>query len=165
MLMVSRAEAKLANLTRYFTGEPCPKGHVAERMVSNYACVVCSKDARKQLHATNQVADAQKNKVYRQANAEVLRAKQKARREADREAVLARGRRYAKEWRERNRELSLAQSREYHRKKPYVKKAANKRRRVSVKAATPTWFDEFDAFVVQQAIDLMQPASLGMWIT
>lgn len=39
---MSRAEAKAAGLKRYFTGKPCPKGHVAERYV-NGTCYECIK--------------------------------------------------------------------------------------------------------------------------
>lgn len=38
--------AKGLGLTRYFTGRPCPAGHIAERSVSNYQCVACANDAR-----------------------------------------------------------------------------------------------------------------------
>lgn len=41
--IVSRKEAVKAGLTRYFTGEPCCNGHVAERLVNNYTCVLCHK--------------------------------------------------------------------------------------------------------------------------
>jgi len=47
-MMVSIAhspkEAKQQGLTRYFTGKPCPKGHVAERMAVNSDCVGCMND-------------------------------------------------------------------------------------------------------------------------
>jgi hypothetical protein len=36
-----RRDAKAAGLIRYFTGKVCPRGHIAERFVSNYACVAC----------------------------------------------------------------------------------------------------------------------------
>jgi hypothetical protein len=39
--IISRADAKRLGLTRYRTGTACVKGHIAERMVSNYRCVVC----------------------------------------------------------------------------------------------------------------------------
>lgn len=42
--MISRSEAKAAGKTRYYTGKPCPNGHVTERMVSNYKCVQCMRD-------------------------------------------------------------------------------------------------------------------------
>ena len=39
--IISRKEAKAQGLTRYFTGEPCKHGHVAERMTSSGACHTC----------------------------------------------------------------------------------------------------------------------------
>lgn len=41
MTIISRRDAKAAGLSQYFTGKPCPKGHVAPRVVSNYWCVKC----------------------------------------------------------------------------------------------------------------------------
>lgn len=38
---MTRTEARARGLKRYFTGRPCPAGHVAERYVSNYRCVEC----------------------------------------------------------------------------------------------------------------------------
>lgn len=43
--IISQAEARAAGLTRFFTGEPCVKGHIAERWVSNpRVCVDCNRD-------------------------------------------------------------------------------------------------------------------------
>lgn len=39
---VTRADAKATGANRYFTGDQCTRGHVAERYVSNYLCTVCS---------------------------------------------------------------------------------------------------------------------------
>lgn len=36
-----RSEAKLNNQLRYFTGQPCPQGHLAERYTSSGGCVEC----------------------------------------------------------------------------------------------------------------------------
>lgn len=41
MKIISHKAAKDAGVTRFFTGEPCIHGHVAQRMVSNKACVTC----------------------------------------------------------------------------------------------------------------------------
>ena len=43
MNIITRAQAKAWGLKRYFLGSKCSKGHVAERFVSNAACVVCNK--------------------------------------------------------------------------------------------------------------------------
>lgn len=39
---ITRATARAAGLTRYFTGKPCPHGHVSERLATNGTCVTCS---------------------------------------------------------------------------------------------------------------------------
>ena len=39
-----RKAARERGEKRYFTGAPCPRGHVAERFVSTKACVVCARD-------------------------------------------------------------------------------------------------------------------------
>ncbi len=41
--MISRKEARARNLLRYFIGEPCRHGHVAERYTLNGRCVTCNK--------------------------------------------------------------------------------------------------------------------------
>lgn len=41
--IVTRKDAKAAGLKRYFTGEPCPEGHIDERYISG-SCVVCVRD-------------------------------------------------------------------------------------------------------------------------
>lgn len=47
MTPILRADAKRAGLKRYFTGQPCCRGHVVERLVCDYSCVECSRlDAR-----------------------------------------------------------------------------------------------------------------------
>jgi hypothetical protein len=41
--VIARAEAKALGLKRYFTGEPCKRGHVVERFVSGAKCSECSR--------------------------------------------------------------------------------------------------------------------------
>lgn len=38
----ARRRAKLLGETRYFTGNPCPKGHIAHRMTTSGRCVECN---------------------------------------------------------------------------------------------------------------------------
>src|SRR4051812_36734790 len=47
MNVISRRDAKALGRTQYFTGKPCPKGHIAARVVSNYWCVKCRCSAAK----------------------------------------------------------------------------------------------------------------------
>ena len=41
--IVSRAEAIARGLTRYFTGRPCPQGHVVERHTQSKTCTACNR--------------------------------------------------------------------------------------------------------------------------
>jgi hypothetical protein len=45
--VISRAEAREAGLSRYFTNTKCPQRHRSERIVSNCACVACLRLQRK----------------------------------------------------------------------------------------------------------------------
>lgn len=53
MDIISRKEAKEQGLKYYFTGEPCPHGHVAERYVSNGRCVECTNDSARKWQKAN----------------------------------------------------------------------------------------------------------------
>lgn len=48
-----RKAARLAGLTRYFTGKLCPRGHAAERFVSTKACIVCNEAVNLKWRADN----------------------------------------------------------------------------------------------------------------
>lgn len=56
MRVVSMGDAKLLNLNRYFTGEPCPFGHVAQRSVRTGVCCGCSDAKRAQKAARDELA-------------------------------------------------------------------------------------------------------------
>lgn len=64
-LLTSRSEARAAGSTRYFTGKPCPHGHVAERMVSDRQCVVCRR-LRKAPGGSQRHNKLKRNKKWRQ---------------------------------------------------------------------------------------------------
>lgn len=44
---ITRQDAELLRVSRYFTGKACKHGHVCERMVSTHACVGCLKVRKK----------------------------------------------------------------------------------------------------------------------
>jgi hypothetical protein len=41
MEITTRNQAATLRQTRYYTGEACARGHVAQRLVSNGCCVMC----------------------------------------------------------------------------------------------------------------------------
>jgi len=56
--IVTRAAAKAVGAKRYFTGKPCPKGHISERYLSKGNCAACLR---------SQVRDREKAKAYSRA--------------------------------------------------------------------------------------------------
>lgn len=51
MKIITRTEAIESGLKRYYTGEPCKRGHNAERFTISYACVECNKEAQDKVRA------------------------------------------------------------------------------------------------------------------
>jgi hypothetical protein len=47
MKVITKAEAKKQGLSRYFTGKPCAKGHIAEKYVNSDKCIQCHADRNK----------------------------------------------------------------------------------------------------------------------
>lgn len=94
-------EAREKGLTRYFTGDICPKGHVSERMVSNRDCVGCMRERSRRDYQENgdeirAKSRARMNALYRQ-DPQRFRDRKKAQYYSDPEHWRAETRRYAVE--------------------------------------------------------------------
>lgn len=81
MDVMTRKEAVRLGRLKYFTGKPCPSGHIAERFTSRAWCVECatiaaSSNAKKQYDkayfATNAERIAVRGKAYYEANKQVI---------------------------------------------------------------------------------------------
>lgn len=62
--IISRADAKAAGLTRFFTGKVCPHGHIAERYTSSHRCVECALSCKRNpavKHHDQERADAKES--------------------------------------------------------------------------------------------------------
>jgi 5-methylcytosine-specific restriction endonuclease McrA len=107
--IISRAQARAAGLDRYFTGQTCRRGHIAERRVSNCACIPCeaarglawraaNPEKSAAIYAKHKAANREtiqkQRAAYRAANAEKLRADNAARRALDPEKNRASKLRY-----------------------------------------------------------------------
>lgn len=136
MIVVSRAKAKAAGLTRYFTGKPCKHGHVCERFVSNKHCVACDQTWRaanpEKVRARNArwyEANLEKHRAatasWQRANPEKVREKSARWYAANRERVLAK----RTGWRAANPEKARAADAARRRAYPEKINALNQRRR------------------------------------
>lgn len=61
---ISRKEALARGLTRFYTGKPCRKGHVAERLTSCNACYECKKSKNRRWAAENPEKIREKSRKY-----------------------------------------------------------------------------------------------------
>ena len=116
MEIITRQEAKKRGLSRYYTGEPCQKGHLSERMVGNKNCLACHRERAERRRTTQgervktqKAADYRRHREariakvaeYQAANREKVRLRTKAFREANKEKIAA----HMKAWSKANRPL------------------------------------------------------------
>ena len=109
--IIGRDAASALGLKRFFTGEPCKHGHVAERIVSSHRCTECDR------------ASALK---WRTANLEKARERDRKRARKHRAADPERARERGRRWRAAN--LELAREGERERILRYNKRQAAQRR-------------------------------------
>lgn len=70
-MIITRREAKEKQLSRYFTGKPCLKGHISERVTDNGECYTCRKERGP---ASNHKENV---KRYKQRNSDKVKEYQK----------------------------------------------------------------------------------------
>lgn len=143
---MTRAEAKAAGVKRYFTGKPCKHGHVAERLVSSFECLDCSRAncaadyekyrervlaSRRKRYAENPSKALADNKKWVTDNAEKVRAYHAARYVEHRDAVLAAVRKRAQE----NRDKIRMYKAEYSRKNKAALSVAYRNKKARRRAA------------------------------
>lgn len=135
MNITTRKQAKAANLTFYFTGNPCKHGHVDVRLVASATCIQCAK-AIKQKHLSS-AENVEKHKQY----CRDYYAKNKEKISAQNAG-----------WRVRNK-ARLKQIRDaYYQSNKTRYSAANKKRKVSIIQRVPAWanLSAIEAFYVER---------------
>jgi 5-methylcytosine-specific restriction endonuclease McrA len=105
--IIGRKYAIENNLSRYFTGKPCKRGHVDIRMTANGNCVKCVREREQCAYH----ADIEKSRAYQNAsrakNREKWRKRYRVWREANPEKAREYSRRYAREHPENRTAIKL----------------------------------------------------------
>lgn len=147
MKTTPRAAAMAAGLTRYFTGKPCPSGHVAERAAKTGGCVECLASATSAWRASNKARLASYNRDYRSMNLDAITRRQSSQRTGIADQLRDAARRYAS----------------VHK----AERARRQRDRHAAKLkATPPWFGELDDLVMDECaslVDLRRRLLGGDW--
>jgi hypothetical protein len=120
--IISQAEAKAQGLSRFYTGIPCVREHLAPRFVSSKACVICARDNQSRWDRKNPDKLQQYTAKYDSQN-----------REARREA--------AREYRKNNPESANDATQRYRKRNPGLINAHCSARRAAQLQAAPTWVD------------------------
>jgi len=75
--IVGRDAARALGLKRFFTGEPCKHGHVAERDVNSRECMECSRERTRKRRAADPEGYREYGRKWRAANPEKPREYQR----------------------------------------------------------------------------------------
>lgn len=150
--IVTRQQARAKELLRYFTGAPCRRGHVCERLVSNGTCLDCQLETTDRARAR----DPERFKRYSAEAAERFNGRnpgysreQYFKHRPKRDA-------YRNGWVVRNRERVREIKRAWKRRNPEWVRQWARKRSASLGRATPAWLteqqhDEISAFYLDAA--------------
>lgn len=151
--MVSKKEARAQGMKRYYTGKPCPKGHLSEKYVSNDACIACLRLGHKQWAGKNREKVNTRIRRWRVQNPEANReAYIRWQRENPKRCklnkavwyILNKGpntRARSTKWRAANLDLARAMVRDWSRRHPEKCAAYQAKRRADQLQRTPIWAD------------------------
>jgi 5-methylcytosine-specific restriction endonuclease McrA len=131
--IVTRAEAKAAGAKLYFTGKPCPKGHISERWIASYSCDTCQRFDLIALYQGNYKGRRDRNrstaKAYREAAREKNRILSRQQYEARKPYMAAWQAANADKIREYRRARDAAMSDEQREKKRVIVRNRRARKR------------------------------------
>lgn len=107
--IIDRATAKARGLPQYFTGRPCPHGHIGPRYTGSASCVECTLRLSRAKYDRNRDEILARDRQRRIEKADELRAQKRAQYAANKEAIRAavKARYNTPEGRRRSRENSL----------------------------------------------------------
>ncbi len=132
MVILTRSAAIEAGVNRYYTGKPCKRGHLAERVTSTSTCIICKQEQERNAYSLDPTYRQQQ---YQQNRATVLQ-RQKLRYVAQRETILD----YGRHWRLQNK----THTRQYMSDNLALYAFHAAKRRAALQRATPAWA-EFEA--------------------
>lgn len=113
----ARKRAKALGVKTYFTGNPCPSGHISDRMTSSGSCVECAKRNFRRWSAENRLYVNSQRREYLGRKREEYNAYQRQYRKNNKEVVeRARVAKSASD--KKNRAKRYAYRRAWHKRNP-----------------------------------------------
>ena len=117
--LVTRDEARAAGLPRYFTGEPCKRGHIAERILPKLMCLACKNAASRDAYRANLEKELARRALWKKQNRARINARQRERRKVTQE----RDKEWRIAWNKKNPERQIAASARFYAKNAEVRRA------------------------------------------
>lgn len=150
--LISRKEAKARGLARYFTGVACRHGHIAERLVSNWVCMVCACEKAHRQYVTDPEGREAKKAADQKRRAYFERYRKQHRDRYINHAV---------QWREKNQDHAKALAKEWKAANKDKISASEARRHATKRNATPAW-SEREAIEAIYALCQFMTTSTGV---
>lgn len=137
MDLISRKEAKAQGLKHYFTGHPCNRGHLDERLVSSTTCCECVRENHYTWYGKNREQALSIIKQWSARNGDsVVEASRRYR--ANNPGADAAN---AKKYYDANKEIKLKYNRWWRNMNKAKLQQYNAARRASIRRAMPAWAD------------------------
>lgn len=168
--IISRGDAKAADLKHYFTGEPCSRGGIGQRYVSTKQCrcnickdvraaadrayyqgnINACRERRRIYRDSNKEATSERNKNWRANNLQQQREYKREKYLNNRDEIL----KEAEKYRDENRDILRERYGRWDSENKQKKSAKDSKRRVATRNRIPSWFGELDQFLLEEAFDL-----------
>lgn len=137
MQPITRQEALKAGALRYFTGKPCPYGHISERYVKSCQCVECIGKYARDWAKAHPENIAEIGRRQRKKNPEKYRQWKAASQKRNRAAANARN----KKWEDANRDKVNARIAAWQKANPEKNLERTRRRQAAKLQRIPAWAD------------------------
>ena len=108
--IISRKEAKVSGLKHYYTGEPCKRGHIEQRLVSTCQCCKCLYLGLKQWRTNNREESRRRDLKWKANNRERMKECGRARYALNPEKYVEKTKRYYR----KNSEYVRLKRKKYH---------------------------------------------------
>lgn len=134
-------EAREKGLPRYFTGEPCIRGHVSERLVNGNVCLACARWRESEKRRKNPEKVREHSREYRKSRGESHRIVKRIAAARYRKKNLSKIKEKRTQYYLSNRDAIRDRLRKYSKANPGLNAAEATLRRANKKNATPVWVD------------------------
>jgi 5-methylcytosine-specific restriction endonuclease McrA len=117
--LVTREEARAAGLKRFFNGNPCVHGHVAERTLPKGMCIVCKNLASQVAYYANREKELARRALWKKNNRPRINKKQTEARKKNKD----RDREWRRAWDKKTPERQIAASAAYYARNAEMRRA------------------------------------------